>query len=116
MDKLIKKNYNLTIIILISIVIIFFIITSIVIRNKNNSLDIVTSNISEDEEITEDLARKMATQQFDILKEEINEEDLKVNKIEKDEEEYFFISSKNNNILIKIMGGKIVKINNVSVE
>lgn len=109
--------YHLLIIILIAIV-----ITSIIIvfvqrkRSTVDGIEIILSNVKEDEEITEKEARKVAVRQFAVLGENVNEEDLTVKKMTKQEEDYYYIVSRENTLEIKILGGQITRINTILIN
>lgn len=114
-----KKYFNLysslTLGIIIVIVISFIIIFFVGRREKNFEIEIVTTNVGKNEEITEEYAKEVAVEQFKILGEEIEEKDLLINKVQLEDEDYYFISSRNNTLLIKILGGEITMINSVSL-
>lgn len=79
-------------------------------------IEVVETNIKEEEEITEEQAKKTAVKQFKKLKENIKQEDLKVLKIQRSGEEYYYITSSQNSLEIKIKGGQVTRINSASVE
>lgn len=122
--KIIKKYFNpynlaiigAVIVIIVSLIIIFMPEGE---KSKQKTVDgvkVVTSNTKEDEEITEEDARKLAVKQFKKLGETINKDDVQVNRIRRQGEEYYYIASPKNTLEIKILGGEITRINSVIVE
>ena len=120
--KKVLKPYNLAIfgcIILISVS--MFVIFK---PDKNNTSteNSKTSNTktevikSDEKDITEEKARKLAKKQFKKLGENIKESELQVEKIQRKGEDYFYITSEKNTLEIKIDSGKITRINSVAVE
>lgn len=81
-----------------------------------SGIEVVQTNIKDGEDITEEQARKTAVKQFEILKEDVKEEELNVVKIQRNNEKYYYITSVNNSLEIKINGGKIIRINSATVE
>ncbi len=72
---------------------------------------------TEEREITEENARKLAKKQFKKLGEKnIKEKELNVEKIQRKGEEYYYITSEKNTLEIKIDSGKITRVNSVAVE
>lgn len=72
---------------------------------------------TEEKEITEENARKLAKKQFKKLGEKnIKEKELNVEKIQRKGEEYYYITSEKNTLEIKIDSGKITRVNSVAVE
>lgn len=72
---------------------------------------------TEEREITEEKARKLAKKQFKKLGEKnIKEKELNVEKIQRKGEEYYYITSEKNTLEIKIDSGKITRVNSVAVE
>ena len=113
--------YNISIllciiIILVSLFIIFKPKGEKAEKKKVNGVEVIASNIKEEEEITEKEARKMAKQQFKKLGENIAEDDLNLTTIRRSGELYYYVQSKNNTLEIKIKGGEITRINTVIVE
>ena len=77
----------------------------------------MNTKVKEDDEITEEKARKVAVEQFKRLGEKrAKTEQLKVQKILRNEAEYYYISSEKNTLEIQIKGGKITRINSASVQ
>lgn len=123
-EKFIKKYFTLynlaiagaVIVIIVSLIIIFMPEGG---KSKQKTVDgvkVVTSKTKEDEQITEEDARKLAVKQFKKLGETINKDDVQVNKIQRQGEEYYYIASPRNTLEIKILGGEIKRINSVIVE
>lgn len=81
-----------------------------------DGVEVIQSNKKETEEISEKEARKIAVKQFKKLNENVKEDSLNVTKIQRKGEEYYYIVSQRNNIEIKIMGGKITRVNSSLVE
>ena len=81
-----------------------------------DGVEVIQSNKKETEEISEKEARKIAVKQFKKLNENIKEDSLSVTKIQRKGEEYYYIVSQRNNGEIKIMGGKITRVNSSLVE
>ena len=81
-----------------------------------DGVEVIQSNKKETEEISENEARKIAVKQFKKLNENVKEDSLSVTKIQRKGEEYYYIVSQKNNVEIKIMGGKITRVNSSLVE
>lgn len=81
-----------------------------------DGVEVIQSNKKETEEISEKEARKIAVKQFKKLNENVKEDSLSVTKIQRKGEEYYYIVSQRNNVEVKIMGGKITRINSSLVE
>ena len=72
---------------------------------------------SEEKEISEKDARKLAKKQFKELGEKkLDVDDLKVQKIARQGEEYYYIKSEVNTLEIQIKTGKITRVNSKLVE
>lgn len=121
--KIIKKifrPYNLAIIgciivILASMFVIFKPDTKNTTTEKSNTKTEIIK--TEEKEITEENARKLAKKQFKKLGEKnIKEKELNVEKIQRKGEEYYYITSEKNTLEIKIDSGKITRVNSVAVE
>lgn len=121
--KIIKKifrSYNLAIfgciiVILASMFVIFKPDTKNTTTEKSNTKTEIIK--TEEKEITEENARKLAKKQFKKLGEKnIKEKDLNVEKIQRKGEEYYYITSEKNTLEIKIDSGKITRVNSVAVE
>lgn len=121
--KIIKKifrPYNLAIfgciiVILASMFVIFKPDTKNTITEKSNTKTEIIK--TEEKEITEENARKLAKKQFKKLGEKnIKEKELNVEKIQRKGEEYYYITSEKNTLEIKIDSGKITRVNSVAVE
>lgn len=81
-----------------------------------DGVEVIETNKKETEEITEKEARKLAVKQFKKLNENVKEDSLDIMKIQRKGEEYYYIVSPKNNMEIKIMGGKVTRINSSLVE
>lgn len=81
-----------------------------------DGVEVIQSNKKETEEISEKEARKIAVKQFKKLNENVKEDSLSVTKIQRKGEEYYYIVSQRNNVEIKIIGGKITRVNSSLVE
>ena len=81
-----------------------------------DGVEVIQSNKKKTEEISEKEARKIAVKQFKKLDENVKEDSLSVTKIQRKGEEYYYIVSQKNNVEIKIMGGKITRVNSSLVE
>ena len=121
--KIIKKifrPYNLAIfgciiVILASMFVIFKPDTKNTTTEKSNTKTEIIK--TEEKEITEENARKLAKKQFKKLGEKnIKENELNVEKIQRKGEEYYYITSETNTLAIKIDSGKITRVNSVAVE
>ena len=121
--KIIKKifrPYNLAIfgciiVILASMFVIFKPDTKNTTTEKSNTKTEIIK--TEEKEITEENARKLAKKQFKKLGEKnIKEKELNVEKIQRKGEEYYYITSEKNTLEIKIDIGKITRVNSVAVE
>lgn len=121
--KIIKKifrPYNLAIfgciiVILASMFVIFKPDTKNTTTEKSNTKTEIIK--TEEREITEENARKLAKKQFKKLGEKnIKEKELNVEKIQRKGEEYYYVTSEKNTLEIKIDSGKITRVNSVAVE
>lgn len=121
--KIIKKifrPYNLAIfgciiVILASMFVIFKPDTKNTPTEKSNTKTEIIK--TEEREITEENARKLAKKQFKKLGEKnIKEKELNVEKIQRKGEEYYYITSEKNTLEIKIDSGNITRVNSVAVE
>ncbi len=121
--KIIKKifrPYNLAIfgciiVILASMFVIFKPDTKNTTTEKSNTKTEIIK--TEEKEITEENARKLAKKQFKKLGEKnIKEKELNVEKIQRKGEEYYYITSEKNTLEIKIDSGNITRVNSVAVE
>lgn len=123
-EKFIKRYFTLYNLAIAGAIIVILVSLIIILKpegekNKPKTVDgvkIVTSKIQENEEISEEEARKLAVKQFKKLGETINKDDVQVNKIQRQGEEYYYIASPKNTVEIKILGGQIKRINSVIVE
>lgn len=121
--KIIRKifrPYNLAIfgciiVILASMFVIFKPDTKNTTTEKSNTKTEIIK--TEEKEITEENARKLAKKQFKKLGEKnIKEKELNVEKIQRKGEEYYYITSEKNTLEIKIDSGNITRVNSVAVE
>ena len=118
--KNIFRPYNLAIfgciiIIFASMFVIFKLDTKNTTTEKSNTKAEIIK--TEEKEITEENARKLAKKQFKKLGEKnIKEKELNVEKIQRKGEEYYYITSEKNTLEIKIDSGKITRVNSVAVE
>lgn len=81
-----------------------------------DGVEVIETNKKETEEISEKEARKIAVKQFKKLNENVKEDSLDIMKIQRKGEEYYYIVSPKNNMEIKIMGGRVTRINSSLVE
>ena len=81
-----------------------------------DGVKIVETNVKENEVITEKQARKTGVKQFKQLGENIKEDDLNIKKIQRKGEEYFYVVSPKNTMEIKLVGGKITRLNTVPID
>ena len=81
-----------------------------------DGVKIVQTNVKENEVITENKAKNLAVKQFKQLGEEVKQENLTIKKIQRKGEEYFYIVSPKNTMEVKLVGGKITRLNTVAVE
>lgn len=118
--KRIFNFYNLAIIVCVIVIIV-----ALVIIFRPNSgdkiifdgVEIVQSKVDSDEEISEKDAKTLAVKQFKKMGESnINEDGLKVIKIQRKGEEFYYIASKENTLEISIIGGNITRINSVVIN
>ena len=118
--KKIFRPYNLAIfgciiVILASMFVIFKPDTKNTTTEKSNTKTEIIK--TEEKEITEENARKLAKKQFKKLGEKnIKEKELNVEKIQRKGKEYYYITSEKNTLEIKIDSGKITRVNSVAVE
>ena len=117
--KALLKPYTIVIIvcaiILIASIIIF--VKEDNVKVTEEGIEIIQSNLSEDEEITEEQAIKQAKKQFDKLGEkDLKEEQIEINKIRREDIQFYYITSPENSLEIKIKGGEITRINSVLLE
>lgn len=124
--KTIKKIFSLYNLAILACIVIIIVSIYVIFKpnNKEKSADKnVTQNVkievvkSNTKEITEENARNLAKKQFKKLGEKnIKEEELSVEKIQRQGEEYYYISSKENTLEIQIKSGKITRVNSVAVQ
>lgn len=109
--------YNLVILVCCIIIIgTLYIMFQPVKTMASNGMTVVETSVKKTEDIAEDNAREIAVMQFKELKEEIQKEELDVQKIQRNGEEYYYIISKHNSLEMRIKGGTITRINATSVE
>lgn len=122
MNKL-KKIFNLynlaiftcIVVIIVSLYIIVNPNIDQVIRNIEEEVKI-KENVSENnEEISEEQARKIAKEKFKEMDEKVKENQLEVIAIKRDNEDYYYISSEKNTMEIRKKDGKITRINSVKI-
>lgn len=124
--KNIVNLYNIAVVICVVVIIVSL---CIILKPENGGIfakqkeklmvdgvEVIQSNKKETEEISEKEARKIAVKQFKKLNENVKEDSLSVTKIQRKGEEYYYIVSQRNNVEIKIMGGKITRVNSSLVE
>lgn len=120
LNKKLKKIFNLynlaIVICIIAIAISLFIFFKPDKKVTSYGLEVVDTKVKEEENITEENARKAAAKQFKKLGEKVKEADLNVTKIKRKEEEYYYITSAENTLEIKIKGGEITRINSAVVD
>lgn len=129
MKNKIKKVFSLYNIAVAICVIVIIVSLYIILKPENGEIftkqkekltvdgvEVIQSNKKETEEISEKEARKIAVKQFKKLNENVKEDSLSVMKIQRKGEEYYYIVSQKNNMEIKIMGGKVTRINSSLVE
>lgn len=115
--KRIFSSYNIAIFVCIALILIsLFIILKPNKKYTSNGIEIIQTGIEENEEISEEDAKKAAVKQFKKLDENVKEENLKVVKIKRESIEYYYITSAKNSIEIRIKGGIIERINSVLIE
>lgn len=124
--KTIKKIFSLYNLAILACIVIIIVSIYVIFKpnNKEKSADKnVTQNVkievvkSNTKEITEENARNLAKKQFKKLGEKnIKEEELSVEKIQRQGEKYYYISSKENTLEIQIKSGKITRVNSVAVQ
>lgn len=113
--KKIKKN--IPIIIIVAIILIALIII-IIPKNDKDTVDgikIVQIEKEEALDTTKQQAIEATIEQFKRLGEEVSQQDLIIDIIERNGESYYLIKSPQNSIQIQINTGKIVRINSVSI-
>lgn len=86
-------------------------------NQERTPIEVVETKTKEGETISEKDALKLAVKQFKKLDEKgINEKKIQIVKILRANEEYYYISSPKNTLEIKLVGGKITRINSILVE
>lgn len=115
--KRIFSTYNIAIFVCIALITIsLFIIFKPNKKYTTEGIEIIQTGTEENEEISEENARKATIKQFKKLGENVKEEDLKVTKISRSNIEYYYITSAKNSLEIRIKGGIIERINSVLIE
>ena len=85
-------------------------------KKTPSGITVVSSKTKENEEITEEEAKKLAIKQFKKIGEKNLEKDkINIIKIDRNGEEYYYVTSAENTAEIKIKGGQITRINSASV-
>ena len=127
-SKKVKKKFNvynvaifLCVITLIVLVAFFFMMLKPKDNNDDNKIvvggvEIVEPEIKETDEITEEQARKIAVKQFKNLNEDTTVDQLKVTQIRRGQVEYYYVTSAENSMEIRILGGKVERVNSVLIE
>ena len=127
-SKKVKKKFNvynvaifLCVIALIVLVVFFFIMLKPKENNDDNKIvvggvEIVESEIKETDEITEEQAKQIAVKQFKNLEEDTTVDQLKVTQIRRGQVEYYYVTSAKNSMEIRILGGKVERVNSVLIE
>ena len=120
-NKKIKRIFNLYNLGIFTCIVVILVSGYIIFKPEKqetpSGIEVVQSDKEENEEITEEEARKVAKKQFKKLGEKnIKEENLQVKKIQRSGEEYYYISSAENTMEIQIKGGKVTRINSATVE
>jgi len=126
-SKKMKKGfniYNLMIVmcVIALIVLAVFFFTMLKPKNEDNNklvvggVEIVEPEIKETDEITEEQAKKIAVKQFKNLDEDTTAEQLKVTQIRRGQVEYYYVTSAKNSMEIRILGGKVERVNSVLIE
>lgn len=117
--------YNIGIIIAILIIIISLIVIfredigKIAKKETKKTVDgieVVETKTKQDEEISEEDAKKIAVKQFKNLGENVKKDDLDIIRIQRSGEKFYYVTSSENTLEIKIIGGQITRINSVPVE
>lgn len=91
-------------------------------QNSNTSGSSNTNNAKSGEnniiapEVSEDDARKTAVNKLSELGEKVKAEELEVIAILRGGERFYLVSSPKNTLEIRVMGGKVVRVNSVLVE
>ena len=102
------------VLILISAIVILCISSN---NKQDGKIEIATTNIKEDENITQENAIKLAISQFKKLGEKnLKEDNITISEVERNGEYYYYVCSPENTLEIKITGGKITRVNSVPVE
>ncbi len=123
-QEIIKKYftiYNISIlgaiiIIIISLIIIFKPDGEKIEQKEIGETKIIETKTKENEQITEEQAKKIAIKQFKELGEKTEKENLEIKKIQRKGEEYYYIKSPQNSLEIKILGGEITRVNSELVK
>ena len=128
-SKKIKKKFNvyniaifMCVIALIVLAVFFFMMLKPKDNNNNDDklivggVEIVEEEIKETDEITEEQAKKIAVKQFKNLDENTTVEQLKVTQIRRGQVEYYYVTSAKNSMEIRILGGKVERVNSVLIE
>ena len=85
--------------------------------SNTDKISIVSSNTKEDESISEEDAKQLAIKQFKKIGEkDIDESKVTILEIEREGEHFYYVCSPENTVEIKIIGGKITRLNSVLVD
>lgn len=120
--KRVFNLYNMAILACLAIIVgsLYILVIQPRIQSKKivtpSGIEVAQISVKENEEITEEQARKLAVKQFKTLKEDVKENDLKVSKIQRQGVEFYYVVSSENSVEIQILGGKITRINTAPVE
>lgn len=127
-SKKVKKKFNvynvaifLCVIALIVLAVFFFMMLKPKDNNDDNKIvvggvEIVEPEIKETDEITEEQAKQIAVKQFKNLDEDTTVDQLKVTQIRRGQVEYYYVTSAKNSMEIRILGGKVERVNSVLIE
>lgn len=121
MDKILKKR-KIKVREIAIIVLTLIIMVCIIIICKPQKIitpagiEVVNTGVREDTEISEKNAKKVAVKQFKKLGEKsVKEKEITILKIKREDEYYYYLTSKQNTMEIKILGGKVTRINSATV-
>lgn len=115
--KKVLNPYNIAILICVVLIIgSLYIILKPEKKITSTGIEIIQTAVEEDEQISEEEAKKVAVKQFKILGEKIKAENLRIEKIRREQEEFYYITSAKNSLEIRIKGGVIERINSVLIE
>ena len=84
-------------------------------RQNIEKVEIVEIQKEENAETTVEQAKEATVMQFKNLGEEVAQEELKIDLVERKGEKYYLIKSKEHSIMINVQTGKIFRIDSVSL-